>query len=410
MSAVGPETPAADVDFFDLRLFASGPPYDVWRTFRRESPIRPERAPSGARFFSVFRYDDCAAVLKNTSAFSSAHGTILASLGQGDAAGGRAITVSDPPRHTHLKARSMRAVSARAISAHETGMRERIRRLLEPCFLGGEHDFAPIARSVPLAIAGPLIGLDESLWDEVAIWTMASLVPDDETWGHGQSEHAMRESHHQFFACLIDTIRSRRRRPQDDLISGLVTLEIDGERLSDSDVLLNCYSIVGGAVSMTTQLAANTVRTLAERPDLWQRLADGTATPAGVVDETARWRSTVNHTVRRVLSPVEIGGLPVDAGDYVCLWLGSANRDELAFDRAEEFDPDRTPNPHLTFGLGPHYCIGASASRAGLTALAEELVRGLESIEIARPPLVLRSNWINGVTSLPIICCPRGAR
>jgi cytochrome P450 len=157
-----------------------------------------------------------------------------------------------------------------------------------------------------------------------------------------------------------------------------------------------------GAHSTTPHVAAHTLRVLAGRPDLWAALvADRDLVPA-LVDEGSRWTSPTHHLVRRATTDVEIGGERIGAGDWVCAWVASANRDEQHFPDPYEFDPRRTPNPHLSFGAGVHFCIGTHLSRAALTMLFSLIVDRLGHVEIG-PPTHLRSNWINGLTSQPIV-------
>lgn len=399
--------PLDRIDLYDPVRYRDGDQHAAWRTLRRQAPVWWHQRPGQPGFWSVTRYADCERVLKEHRTFSSASGTVLGSIGTGDPAGGRTISLMDPPEHTVIRTAAMR-------SFHHSVLRERgdliagqVRRLVRS-WLDGEQDFAAGMRRLPMAVTGDLIGIPEEHWDAIAYWTAAGLSPEDPAFAAGPTPaHTLRRAHHELFARFTELIAHRRRHPGPDLISALLELRPGGRRMEDGDVLLNCYSLMAGANSTTPHVAGHTLLMLVEQPQLWDWLTREPHRVPDLVEEGVRWTATPHHLVRRVVRDTEIGGVPIPAGDWVCAWTASANRDEAVFADPYHSRPWRTPNPHIGFGVGPHYCLGAPVSRLALRLLFEELLATVERIEPTGPVVHLTSNWVNGIVSLPVLGKPR---
>jgi cytochrome P450 len=398
--------PLADIDLFEPERYRSGDQHPTWWTLRHQAPVwwHPRGHQTG--FWCVTRYGDCERVLKDHRVFSSEGGTILASVGSPDPAGGRTISLMDPPRHTVLRTQAMRSFSHSVVRSRAGRIRAHVRDLVRR-IEDGEQDFARLAQRLPMAVSGELMGIPERYWDRLAYWTAAGLVPEDPAYSQGEDVDAtLRRAHHEIFACLLEVIQFARAHPGDDLVSALVRLAPDGRPMDDRTLMMNCYSFMAGANSTTPYVASHTLLALIERPAVWHQLAEDPGLIGALVEEGARWTSTPHHLVRRALTEVELGGVRIPAGDWVAAWLPSANRDEAIFADPYTFSLARGANPHLGFGAGPHYCIGAPLSRLALSMLFEELVTRFERIELAAPPRHLYSNWINGLTSMPIAVSP----
>ncbi len=403
--------PLDEIDLYDPERFRSSAQHVVWQTLRAEAPVWWQSATNGTGFWSVTRYADCLKVLKDHKTFSSQHGTILASVGVGDSAGGLTITLTDPPRHGEIRVPAMRTLAPKIVQQRAERIREQVRKVVAPCLEGGAHDFARLMRRLPLAVVGEVMGIPERYWDDIARWTTASVAPADPDFATGSSvAETLRYAHHELFACFSELIRHRRVHPADDLITILVNIRPDGARMEDSRVLLNCYSFVLGANSTTPHVASHTLLALTERREAWRAVVDDPSLVPALVEEGARWASPTHHLTRRANDDTEIGGTAIARGDWVCAWVASANRDESVFDDPYTFDVRRSPNPHLAFGMGAHYCIGAPSSRLALAMLFEELAGRIDSFELAGEPVHLYSNWINGLTRLPVVFGTRRAR
>jgi cytochrome P450 len=391
------------IDLFDPARYRDGCQHAVWRSLRRQAPVWRQPAANGCAFWSVTRHEECTRVLRDTETFSSEDGTILASVGVGDSAGGFTITLMDPPRHTDVRLPAMRLLGRSGVQRRMRLVSDRVEQLVAPFIAGAGGDFALAARRLPMAMFGDLMGVPEALWDDIAYWATVSIAPDDPEYRAGDTvEETMRNAHHELFTLLTEALRFRRRHPGDDLLTVLSALRLDSRRMSDRQVMLNCYSYLLGAHSTTPHVAGHTLMVLMRRPDLWSTVADDPELVGPLIEEGVRWASPTHHLVRRVTRDTRLDGVPVAEGDWVCAWVASANRDEAVFARPYEFLLDRRPNPHLGFGAGPHFCIGTHLSRAALTLLFGHLIRPDVEIGPAGEPAHLCSNWINGLTHLPI--------
>jgi cytochrome P450 len=399
---VGQRVAVDGIDLTDAGRYQRECQHSVWRTLRQEAPVW-WHPPHGARpgLWCLTRYADCNRVIKDHRVFSSQSGTMLDSVGADDPAGGRTISLADPPGHTRMRIDAMRHFSHQVVRRSAADITAAVRDMLAPLRYG-PVDFARLVRRLPMLVAGRVLAIPENSWDDIAFWTIAGLTPGDETYAaEAGATHLARTAHHELFARFAPLIQDRRARPGDDLISALATLHAKDPE-PELTVLLNCYSFMAGANSTTSYVAGHTLQALIERPAVWQAVADDPGLVTGLVEEGVRWTATPQHMVRKVTMPCRIGDAELRPGDWVCAWLSSANRDESVFDRPYDFDPRRSPNPHLGFGAGPHYCIGAAFSRLLLTTLFTELVTRFERPENTADPIQLRSNWINGMVSMPI--------
>jgi cytochrome P450 len=393
--------PLDEIELYDPAGYQGSCRHATWRTLRHEAPVWWHQRPGGQGFWCVTRYADCTRVIKDHRAFSSEGGTMLDSVGAGDPAGGRTISLADPPRHTPMRLSAMRHFSHQAVQAAAPSLAVSVADMLAP-MRDGPVDFARLVRRLPMLIAGPVLGIPAENWDDIAFWTIAGLAPEDETYlAEAGSTQVARRAHHELFARFSPLIAQRRASPRADLISALVALHA-ADPEPELTVLLNCYSFMAGANTTTPYVAAHTLQALIDRPHLWDMVAGRPDLVPGLVAEGVRWTSTPHHMVRQVRADCVLGRTELRRGDWVCAWLPSANRDEAVFDRPFDFDPRRSPNPHIGFGSGPHYCIGAAFSQRALNALFAELVTGFEQPVSTGPSVHLRSNWINGLVAMPI--------
>jgi cytochrome P450 len=401
----------ADIDLYDPDRYATGAQHFAWHRLRRTDPLWSQPTADGLTFRSVTRYRDVAAVLMDDKNFSSAHGTILA-VARGDSAGGKTINLMDQPRHADVRLPTMRLLSTHAARQDAPRVRENVRAVVADVFdAGGVVDLAALLLHLPMAAVGETIGLPREVWTDVPRWAMAGVAPDDPNYAEGSPAETLNKAHHRLIATFTELIRQRRARPADDIVSTLLALDFGGRPMDEREVVLNCYSFAMGAVTTTAQVASHLMLALAERPPVWKVLREAPELVPGAVEEALRWASPTNHLLRKVIRPVEVAGTRLEPGELVAAWVASANRDDTVFADPYEFDPRRTPNPHLAFGVGAHRCIGAPPAQIVLGVLLEEMIARLDGFDVAGPVTHLRSNFINGITSLPMELRPlRSAR
>ncbi|MFC8451314.1 cytochrome P450 [Kitasatospora sp. NPDC057223] len=397
-----------DIDLYPVAVYQDGAPHHLLRRLRAHAPVWRQQAPDGTPFWSVTRYRDVVDVLLDTDRFSSEHSTMLTVL-ERDSAAGMAIHLTDPPRHRFVRSATVQAMSMRVLKDHEAQIRQRIHDLVADMCRRREVDFAALTAVLPMLVAGSLMGIPADRWEEASRWTVASMAAEDPAYSVGDAAATLRAAHVYLFTLFVDLLDERRANPGgDDLVSRLIRAEIDGRPATDDEVLVNCYAFIMGANPTIPQGASHFVRVMSADPALWQRVRSSPELRPTVLEETLRFSSPVNHLLRRTREQVEIHGVTIPSGALVAAWLTSANRDESVFAEPDVFDPARQPNPHVAFGYGPHRCVGNAVAQTGLRLLIDELVDQVETIAPAGPVRHLRSNFLNGITELPVVLTPAG--
>ncbi|WP_394849975.1 cytochrome P450 [Pendulispora brunnea] len=390
------------IDLFDPELYASGDPHPLWKALRQRAPIHRQTLRDGRFFWSVTKYDDANDVLRDHTRFTSQRGTLLCILGQDDPASGKMMAATDPPRHGAMREPLMKMLSHRSLNERKPQIRRIVHRLLAPLADGATWDIAEAGANFPMAFTGTLMGLPEADWPRLTRLTTMAIAPDDSEFQEGSSRATLAASHHELFEYFSDEVHRRDGSRDRDLIDFLIRMEAGGERLRHDEIVYNCYSLLLGANVTTPHAIATTVQAFIEHPGEYRRLLERPALVPSAVEEGLRWASPANHFMRYAVRDLTLRGVSIQRGDALAVWLGSANRDEDAFPDPYRFDVGRTPNRHIAFGFGPHYCIGAPLARIALNLLFEEIVRVVEAFEGRGPAVHLKSNFVAGLKHLPV--------
>ncbi|MFC6091651.1 cytochrome P450 [Saccharothrix lopnurensis] len=388
------------VDLFDAATYSDGDPHVVWHAMRDRAPVHRQVLPDGRGFVSVTRHDDVSAVLRDHTRFTSKRGTLLSILGSADPAANKMMAASDPPVHTAMREPMAKALSFTALRARHPSVLAVVRRLLAPLAGAEPWDVAEAGTGFPMEFTGALMGLPESDWPELARLTTMAIAPEDPSFGAEAGHGSLVAAHHELFEYFGEQVQGRGER--DDLIGFLKAMDVGGRGMRADELVYNCYSLLLGANVTTPHALAGTVLAFTEHPDEYARLTGDDHQTSIAVEEGLRWASPANHFMRYAVVDTELSGRPVRAGEAVVAWLGSANRDERVFADPYRFDVARTPNRHVAFGFGPHYCIGAPLARIALRLLFGEVVRLVERFELAGPVAHLRSNFVAGIRNMPV--------
>jgi cytochrome P450 len=395
------------VDLSDPALYKHGDPHAVWHALRHRDPVHWQPTGSGTGFWSITRYRDVEAVLRDYRSFTSEGGTLLALLGQPDPASRQQLSATDPPRHTQMRAPLQRLLVGRTAERHREKVRAEARRLLEPALSGEPYDFAVTVHRLPVVMFGTLMDLPPQDWPALTELAEAAVAPDDPVHQLSASAELTRHrAHRELFAYFQDAATRRRKALGEDLLSVLLTMEVEGAPLDRGAVMANCYLLLIGSTVTVPEVPKAALAELigtgryvdwAEHPEL---LDSG-------VEEALRWASPANHVLRYATGPAQVRGVDIAEGDAVVVWYSSANRDEEVFPDPYRFDVRRHPNRHLTFGAGPHYCVGFAIARMTLRVLFEEMFAAFEDFQLAGPVQHIASNFVAGITSLPVVAKPR---
>jgi cytochrome P450 len=387
----------ATLDLFDEQLYVRGDVHLAWRTLRAEQPVF--FSPPG--FWVATRHADVRQVLSDNEAFTSQRGTVLLMLGVDDAAGGKMLTVTDPPVHQQIREHMAGPLTPHAAVAQTDEMRTLVRDLVAPAWDGGEWDVARAFARLPVAAVLNMMGLPLDDVDPLLRWTYASIAPNDPNFAVGSKEETLRRAHFEIMDYFAYQIRERRRRPRPDFIGHLLSATLDGRPMADDEIIFNCYNLLVGAVITTPQAVIAPMITLAEQGGGEGRLPR-TQFVATAVEEALRWSSPSVQFLRYAKHDVLVGDTLVREGEPISACIASANRDDAVFERPFELDFNRTPNRHLAFGIGTHRCAGHAVGRLMLRMAFEEFLLKLDSFELTAEPVHLVSNGAAAVVSAPI--------
>lgn len=406
----------ADVDLLDHDLFAEREPWDVFELLQREAPVYRHPEPDGPGFWSVTRYEDVLAVLRDWQTFSSELGgsATIETLPQDVLAARRNFMETDPPRHTQFRRIFAADFTPRSVRRYEPWLHELVLEVLEPALAKGEFEAVhEVAAPIPIRVLARVLGLsDEHLPRLVELGDKMLVDTEPDYVGERAFEGERPEDRYLPFGspwaeelCSLgrEYYGDRRAHPRDDALSLIANAELDGCPLSGRD-LDNTFAILVVAGNETTRQAiASGLLAFARNPEQWDVLrAEPDLLPAAV-DEVLRISHPVWHFRRTATRDTELRGQPIAAGDKVVVWFAAANHDPDVFPDPHRFDIHRERNEHATFGkVGPHFCLGAHLARLELTVLLDELVPRVERIELAGEPKRLRSNFTNGLKHLPL--------
>ena len=407
-------------DGFDLvssHAYADkGVPHELWTRLRAESPVH-RCTPSGfVPFWAITKHADICEISKQPEIFSSAEGIamvrksdeeIIRQQNQGFGAM-RVIIEMDPPEHRGVRKIASPVFTPRAVTAMDDVIRTSAREIVDKMAGSsgeGECDFAnDVAAAHPLRILSTMLGVPRENEPDILRLTnqlFASDDPDLQREGEDRQK-AMLELGMELYQLFDKIIQDRRANPRDDLASLLANAEIDGKPMGPMETLGYFLITFTAGHDTTKNSLVGGMRALLDHPDQFEKLKRDPSLLDSAVEEVIRWTSPVNHMKRRVLEDYELRGQKLRAGDWLVMFYASANRDEEVFDAPFDFRIDRKPNPHLGFGIGEHFCLGANLARRSQRALLKELAERVEWAELAGEPEQIHSAFVVGLKRLPV--------
>lgn len=396
------------LDLADPVLHAENELSEVWRRLREDRPHYWHPAKGDRPGFWVFtRYSDAMAVYRDKEHFTTEGGNALATLlTGGDSASGSMLAVTDGDKHTQLRNVLNAAFSPRRLKTIREAIRRTIDDLIRAAIDKGECDFVhDVSANIPLgAICGLmdvpeadrryLLGLTSHAWS-----SDYADAPPQESW-QAKSEILL------YFADLAQT---RRGSDSDDVVSLLANCHVDGQRLSDADLMSNCYGLMIGGDETGRHAISGGIQALIEWPDQWRALKEGTVGLDTAANEVLRWTVPSLHGGRLASGDTTVNGQPVKKGDIVSVWISSANRDPEVFADPDRFLLDRRPNKHLTFAFGSHICLGHTLARIEVEEVLDSLRTLVSSAEQTGQERWIYSSILHGMSSLPVALRPEPA-
>jgi cytochrome P450 len=377
------------VDLLDVELYLDGDPDRTLGELRTSHPVTWQSDPG---FFAVLSHAGVTEALRSIDTLSSAYGTELEDLPEDYP---RSILHMDPPRHTKIRKLLGQEFAPSAVARMEPRVRAITQELINSIPVGKPFDFAAnVADLLPMQVIGRLIGIPES--DDVRFkqWNTISIIEEP----YGDVVRQIVNEMIEYFAWL----RARRLdEPEDDIATRLAHARVDGAPLDDTEYYGNLRTLMTGGQDTTSNLISGGLLELAHRPIDLTTLQNHPELLPDALEEMIRYVPSVIWLGRRALVDTAIEDTAIPAGSTVALFFTSANRDAHAFERAELFDIRRTPNPHLGFGLGRHFCLGAPLARLEARVMFEELLPRIGHVDVSDVRR-LRSNIFPGIDRMVV--------
>lgn len=371
------------------RLDLEAHPFGWYRSMREATPVARDRRQGT---WMVFSYAEVERVLSDHEQFSSEIGRM-------------SILHTDPPRHRKLRNLVTQAFTPRAVEALRPRIVQITNDLLDQVTPLGEMELMrDLAVPLPVIVIAEMLGIPIQDRDRFKAWTDAFITGGDSLLDHVQAQREMT----QYFGRLIE---DRRRQPREDLISALLAASVDGEALDQSELLTFCILLLIAGNETTTNLLGNAVLCLEDNPDAARELRAEPALIPAAIEEVLRYRSPVQGNLRRARRRVVLADQVVSAGEMVMAYIGSANRDPAQFRNPDDFILARSPNRHLGFGHGIHFCLGAPLARLEAAVALDALQRRVGALRVdpAHPIELVNSDIIYGVRSLRVTFEPAAA-
>lgn len=426
---------------FDPLTYVDGVPYDLIAEMRADAPVQwvPEPAvlgfAAGPGYWAVLTHELVNWVLRDPGTFSS-HTGATQIRDPGTAAMlafvQRMMLNQDPPEHTRLRRLLVRSFTPSAVAALEAGINARAAELVDRVIERGQADFASeIAAELPLMTLAEIMGVPDSDRMLLFDWSNRVIGYQDEEYSvsdkfdathasdMARRSRAIRESIRpgpdgrmpdprsreglaDMYVYAHDLAELRRAEPGDDVVSILLGADDEGGPITNEEFETMFFLFAVAGNETLRNAIPSGLFTLLDNPDQMGRLVADPTLLAGAIEEMLRYAPPVVHFRRTATVDVELGGAQVAAGDKVVVYHAAANRDPAVFPEPDRFDITRSPNDHVSFGAGPHFCLGSHLARRQMSAMLEQTLWRLPDIELAGPPERLVSNFQSGFKHLPV--------
>ncbi|RDI55797.1 cytochrome P450 [Nocardia mexicana] len=394
-----------DFDFTDPDLLSTRLPVEEWAELRRTAPVWWVDQPDGVSGFDdggywvVSKLDQIKEISKNSQVWSTNANTAVIRF-NGDITRDeidiqRAMLVNtDPPAHDKLRRIISRGFTPRAVQSLREALTERAERIVHEAKKTGGGDFVQqVACELPLQAIAELLGVPQSDRGKLFDWSNKMMGYDDPEF---QDSYKMANAEVMGYAWNL--AEERKKCPADDIVSQLVTADVDGEALGSDEFAWFVILLAVAGNETTRNATTHGMKAFVDNPEQWELYR--AERPRTAPDEIVRWATPVVAFQRTALEDTELEGQAIKKGQRVGLFYASANFDEERFDKPFEFDVMRNPNPHVGFGgTGTHYCVGANLARLQLDLIFNAIADAMPNLREISEPVRLRSGWLNGIKS-----------
>jgi cholest-4-en-3-one 26-monooxygenase len=396
-------------DVNDPDMYAQRLPREEWDEIRRTSPIWWQSQPRHRDGFDddghwvLTRHADVKEASRNDAVFSSYENCAIIRFKEEMTREAiemqRVILLNmDAPQHTRMRAIISRGFTPRAVNGLRDALHERAQKIVQDALANGEGDFVrDVACELPLQAIAELLGVPQEDRGKLFEWSNMMVSYDDPDFDPSDGETASFE----MLSYFMNVAEERKATPENDIVTKLVTADIDGQELSSDEFGFFTILLSVAGNETTRNAISHGMIAFMEHPDQWELYKR--ERPETAADEIVRWSTPVVAFQRTAKEDIVLGGQQLKAGDRVGLYYAAANFDEEVFEDPHTFNIMRDPNPHLGFGgTGAHYCIGANLARLEMNLIFNAIADHLPDISALGDPKRLRSGWLNGIKELPV--------
>jgi cytochrome P450 len=400
-------TTAEKIDLYAPETYLEAPPHELFAELRRTNPVYWQDIPGEPGYWAVLKHADVERVARNPQIYSASEGgVVLEDLEPDRLEQMRGMLLAmDPPKHNDYRRTMVKRFVPRMMEELEDRIRVITREILADAKEQRDVEFvSDVTSHLPTRVIGELVGLPVEDWDKVHRMAEMNTHGQDEDYvgdvanegnaGAGGMEMAIYGMQH--------AARWRTLEPQEDLTTYILQSDFNGKPMTDIDFGIFFVQIVTAGQDTTQTMLASGLDTLLQNPDQLAELRADRSLIPGAVEEILRYSNPLHYFRRTAKEDVELGGSHIKAGDKVAMYYTSANRDEDVFDDPQTFNIHRKPNPHLSFGIAQHFCLGVHLARLEGRVFFEELLDAFPTIEATGPAVRTRSNLNNGLKKLPI--------
>jgi len=404
-------TAAPDFSQFNIvhpvKYASEGYPHDIWKWLRHNDPVFFWEETDGIPFWAITKHEDIVKIGKQPKKFISGPTLVVSHEPPRENNFPPTLIQLDPPKHHDYRKMISKRFTPRALERFHHDIDEIGREIVDKLVQNdeGECDFVTeISAPLPIAVIAWMLGLPKEDWPLLFDWTNRIIgAQDPEYQIEGMTSQQVAESTMtELFTYFVKLVEEKKKNPGDDLVSIFNTFEYEGKPLELMDVLSWCLIIVVAGNETTRNATTGGMLAFIENQGELRRFQQNPDLLKPAVEEVVRWTTPIIHFGRTATEDCEIRGKQIKEGDTLALFYPSANRDEEVFDDPYTFRIDRDPNPHLGFGVGEHFCLGAHLARLEMEVAYKYLLPRIDEVELTAPPERLHSALVGGVKHLPI--------
>jgi cytochrome P450 len=395
-----------DIDIYDPERYVAGPQHEVFARLRRESPVYRQEMPDGTFYWAVLRHADLVAVARDPLLFSAEVGAVVLEdlppdqLEQTK----NMLLMMDPPRHANLRRNVAPLFKAREIARLQAAIRAVCRTILDRAAEQGDVEFVhEVAALLPSQVLGEMMRIPQEDRAQIHVWAeMSAGGQDPDINPDGYTSTGASEGNAQMAIYGMQYAQRRRDEEPTDLGSMLLHVEVEGRPMTDLEFGYFFVQLVTAGNDTTRTMLSSGLHALLDHPDELARLRSDRDYIPSAVEEILRYANPLHYFRRTATADADVGGQSIAAGDKLAMMYTSANRDESVFREPDRFDVTRSPNPHLSFGIAEHFCLGVHLARLEARIFFEELLDRFPVIELTGEPRRMRSNLNNALKALPV--------